>query len=99
MQKAGAKIPPEFEGRIDEALMKKTQEYEADKTKFGFVSSIFGNIVTIAFVFGGMLNIYNSWAASLNLSFIAAGWLFFLLLIYAGEFISIPFSLYSTFKI
>ena len=99
MQKAGAKIPPEFEGRIDEALMKKTQEYEADKTKFGFVSSIFDNAVTIAFIFGGLLNIYNSWAASLNLSFIAAGWLFFLLLIYAGEFISIPFSLYGTFKI
>ena len=99
MQKAGAKIPPEFEGLIDEALLKKAQAYEADKTKFSFISSVFGNIVTIAFVFGGLLNIYNSWAASLNLSFIVSGWLFFLLLIYAGEFISIPFSLYSTFKI
>ncbi len=92
-------IPPEFEGTIDEALLKKTQEYEADKTKFGFVSSIFGNIITIAFIFGGLLNIYNSWTASLNLSFIISGWLFFLLLTYAGEFLSIPFSLYSIFKI
>ncbi len=99
MRKAGATIPPEFEGKIDEALLKKTQEYEADKTKFGFVSSIFGNIITIAFIFGGLLNIYNSWTASLNLSFIISGWLFFLLLTYAGEFLSIPFSLYSIFKI
>lgn len=99
MQKSGAKIPPEFKDKVDEALLKKMQEYEADKTKFSFVSSIFGNIVTIAFIFGGLLNIYNSWLASFNLSFIVSGWLFFLLLFYAGEFISIPFSLYSTFKI
>jgi STE24 endopeptidase len=99
MRKAGAAIPPEFEGKVDEALLKKTQEYEADKTKFSFVSSIFGNAVTIAFIFGGLLNIYNSWIASLNLSFIISGWLFFLLLTYAGEFLSIPLSLYSTFKI
>lgn len=99
MQKSGAKIPPEFKDKVDEALLKKMQEYEADKTKFSFVSSIFGNIVTIAFIFGGLLNIYNSWLASFNLSFIVSGWLFFLLLFYAGEFISTPFSLYSTFKI
>ncbi len=99
MRKSGATIPPEFEGKIDWVLLRKTQEYEADKTKFGFVSSIFGNIITIAFIFGGLLNIYNSWTASLNLSFIISGWLFFLLLTYAGEFLSIPFSLYSIFKI
>ncbi|MBI3593246.1 MAG: M48 family metallopeptidase, partial [Nitrospirae bacterium] len=99
LRKAGAAIPPEFEGQIDEALLKKTQEYEADKTRFSFVSSIFGNIVTVIFIFGGLLNIYNSWIASQNLSFIISGWLFFMLLSYAGEFLSMPFSLYSTFKI
>jgi STE24 endopeptidase len=99
MRKSGAKIPPEFKGKVDEVLLKRMQEYEADKTKFSFVSSIFGNVVTIAFIFGGLLNIYNSWVASLNLSFIISGWLFFLLLFYAGEFISMPFSLYSTFRI
>jgi len=99
MRKSGATILPEFEGKVDEGLMKRIQEYEADKTIFGFVSSIFGNIVTIVFIFGGLLNIYNSWVASLNLSFIISGWLFFLLLTYIGEFLSVPFSLYSTFKI
>ncbi len=99
MKKAGATIPPEFEGKIDEPLLKKTQEYEVDKTRFSFVSSIFGNAVTIIFIFGGLLNMYNSWVASLNLSFIISGWLFFLLLTYADEFLSIPFSLYSNFKI
>ncbi|MEW6409734.1 MAG: M48 family metallopeptidase [Nitrospirota bacterium] len=99
MRKAGATIPPEFEGKIDEALLKKTQEYEADKTRFGFVSSLFGNIVTIVFIFGGLLNIYNTWIASLNLSFIISGWFFFMFLFYAGEILSVPFNLYNIFKI
>lgn len=99
MRRFASVIPPEFEGKIDEGLLKKTQEYEAEKTRFGFVSSIFGNIVVIVFIFGGLLDIYNSWIASLNLSFAVSGWLFFMLLSYADGILSIPFSLYSTFKI
>jgi len=95
----GLSIPPEFEGKIDENLLKKTQEYEEEKTRFSFISSIFGNVITIIFIFGGLLNIYNSWIASLNWPFILTGVLFLLILSYASTFLSIPFSLYSTFKI
>ena len=95
----GLSIPPEFEGKIDENLLKKTQEYEEEKTRFSFISSIFGNVITIIFIFGGLLNIYNSWIASLNWPFILTGILFLLILSYASTFLSIPFSLYSTFKI
>jgi STE24 endopeptidase len=99
MQKAGLAVPQEFEGKIDQALMKKTRDYETEKTYFGFVSSVFGNIVTIIFIFGGLLNVYNSWITSLHLSFVVSGWLFFLFLSYGSEILSMPFSLYSTFKI
>lgn len=95
----GLSIPPEFEGKIDENLLKKTQEYEGEKTRFSFISSIFGNVITIIFIFGGLLNIYNSWIASLNGPFILTGILFLLILSYASTFLSIPFSLYSTFRI
>lgn len=99
MKKFGSTIPPEFESITDENLMKKVQEYETDKTRFSFVSSIFSNVITVIFFFGGLLDIYNSKVASLNLSFILSGWLFFILLSYGSQFLSIPFSLYSTFKI
>lgn len=99
MRRAGAIVPSEFAGKIDESVLKKTIGYETEKTRFSFISSIFSNIITIIFIFGGLLNIYNSWIASLNLSFIVSGWLFFLLLAYGSEFLSIPFSLYHTFKI
>lgn len=98
LKKHGAVIPPEFEGYIDQALLGKTQAYNIEHTKFDFVSSIFNNIVFLIFIFI-FLNIYNSWIVSLNLSFILSGLVFFLFLTYAETIISIPFSLYSTFKI
>lgn len=95
----GAEVPQEFEGMVDENTLKKIQQYMFDKARAGFVSSIFGNVITILFIFGGLLNLYNSWIVSLDMSFIVSGLLFFLLLNYANTFLSLPFNLYSTFKI
>ena len=75
------------------------ESYEAEKTSFSFVSSLCGNIVVILFIFAGVLDAYTSWTASFNLPFILYGLLFFLLLTYASSILSIPFDLYSTFKI
>jgi STE24 endopeptidase len=99
MKKFGLRVPRELKGKVDEDLLKKTQSYEAEKTRFGFLSSGFGDIAVLLFMFGGLLNIYNAWIASLDLPFIVSGLLFFLLLSYINTFISIPFGLYNTFKI
>jgi STE24 endopeptidase len=98
-KKYGLTVPSEFKGNIDSVLLRKTLEYEAEKTRFSFISSIFGNIAVIIFIFGGLLNTYNSWIFSYDLSFILAGILFFMFLSYVSTVLSIPFSLYSTFKI
>ncbi len=98
MKKHGAVIPPEFEGQIDQALLRKTHQYNIEHTKFGFVHSIFNNIIFLLFIFI-LLDIYNSWVVSLDLAFILSGLVFFLLLTYIETFISMPFDLYSTFKI
>lgn len=99
MKRHGLLVPPEFEGQIDLELLQRTRDYEADKTRFSFISSLSGNVVTVLFLFGGLLNAYNAWIVSLQWSFIFSGLVFFLLLSYAGSFLSIPFSLYSTFRI
>ncbi|MBI5327726.1 MAG: M48 family metallopeptidase [Deltaproteobacteria bacterium] len=99
MKRHAASAPPEFEGKIDEVFLKKAQAYEIEKANLGIVSSLFGSIVLIAFLFGGLLSFYNSWIISLNLPFIVSAWLFFLLLSYGEEVISIPFTLYNIFKI
>ena len=98
LKKYGSVIPEEFEGYIDQALLSRTSDYNVEHTKFGFVSSVFDKIVTLLFIFV-LLNIYNSWIVSLNISFILTGLVFFVLLTYAGTVISVPFSLYNTFRI
>ena len=99
MKGKGAVVPPELKGRLDTDVLRKTQDYEREKTYFGFASSVFGNILVIVFIFGGPLNAYNSWIASLSLPFVLSGWLFFMLLFFAGEFLSVPFSIYETFNV
>ena len=68
-------------------------------TCLSFVSSTFGNVVTIVFIFGGLLNVFNSWIVSLNFYFVVSGWLFFMLLSFGSEILNIPFSLYEHFRI
>lgn len=99
LKKYGTIIPSEFEGYVDKELLKKVMDYTVERTRFGFIGSVFNNIVVVIFIFGGLLNIYDSWVSSLGWPFVISGVLFFLILSYAGMFLSIPFSLYSTFKI
>ena len=98
LKKHGSVVPPEFAGQIDQALLSKTRDYNVENTKFAFVSSAFNNVVFLIFILV-LLNIYTTWVSSLNLNFILTGLVFFLLMTYAETVISIPFSLYSTFKI
>ena len=99
MKEKGLSIPVELEGHVDRDILKKIQSYEAEKTRFSFISSIFSDLITVVFIFGGVLSLYSSWTASLNRSFILSGLLFFLLLSYASTILSIPFTLYEAFKI
>jgi STE24 endopeptidase len=99
LKRFGHSIPDEFAGIIDRELLKKTQDYEIEKTRLHFISSAAGTLVTIIFLFGGLLNIFNEWVFFLQLPFLLSGLLFFLSLSYAGTFLSIPFSVYSAFRI
>jgi STE24 endopeptidase len=98
LKKYGSLVPKEFEGHIDQQQLSKTRDYNVEHTMFGFVSSVFNNIFFLVFIFL-LLNLYNSWVLSLNRGFIISGLVFFLLLTYAETVISMPFSLYNTFKI
>lgn len=98
LKKYGSTIPPEFEGHIDQEMLSRTRDYNVEHTAFGFLSSFFNNVVFLIFMLV-LLNIYNSWVVSLDLSFILSGLLFFLLITYAETLLSVPFSLYSTFII
>ncbi len=99
LKKHGHEIPEPFVGHIDGELLKKTSNYTFEHSRFGYLESIFDNILTIIFLFGGLLGIYSNWISSLGLPFILEGIVFFLVLSLISAFIDIPFDLYSTFKI
>ncbi|MDP2277094.1 MAG: M48 family metallopeptidase [Nitrospirota bacterium] len=99
LKKYGDVVPNEFRDYIDAQLLRKTRDYTLEQSRFGFIESIFGNILVLVFFFGGLLNMYNSWIVSFNMPFVLSGVVFFLALSYANTIISIPFDLYSTFKI
>lgn len=99
LKKYGHIIPKPFKGHIDGELLKKTSDYTFEHSRFGYFASIFDNILLIAFLFGGILVVYNQWINDLQLSFILSGILFFLFLDIASTVLGVPFDLYSTFKI
>jgi len=99
MMRFGPTVPPEFKPVMDENVLSKVCDYEADKMRFGFVSSLSGNIITIVFIFGGLLNVINSWIVSLKLSVAVSGWLFFIVLFLGSDLVDVPFQLYHNFKI
>jgi STE24 endopeptidase len=99
MEERGGTLPPEFEGAVDASLLKKSQSYLIDQTKLSAVESAFMSLVILIFFFGGPLDRYSSWIASLNLSFPIAGWIFFILLYFAGQALAIPFNLFHVFKL
>jgi STE24 endopeptidase len=99
MKLHGNNIPTMFKEIIDESILCKIHAYTIENSSFSFIKSLYGNALVLIFLFGGLLNIYNAWISSLNLSFISSGLVFFLLLSYVSTFLSIPFSLYDTFKI
>jgi STE24 endopeptidase len=99
LKKYGTVVPPEFSGSIDQKILASSSSYTIESTTFGIFSSVFNNILLILFFFAGILNVYTAWIASLNLNVIVSGIVFFMLLVYADTFLTIPFSIYKTFKI
>jgi STE24 endopeptidase len=99
LKRYGSHIPPEFEGQIDKALLGRIRAYTVEKTRFGIFTSIINNILVLLFLFAGPMNLYNSWIVSLNLPFILSGLIFFLILFYILTTLTIPFSLYNSFRI
>jgi STE24 endopeptidase len=99
MKKYGTRIPAGFEGFVDEPTLRKTHAYTVETSSLSIVESLFDTGLLLVFIFGGLLNFYNSWVVSLSLSFMLGGVVFFLLLTYASTILSIPFSLYGTFSI
>ncbi len=98
-RRRGRLVPTEFEGIVDRPSLEKMLAYVREKTAFEMVASTAGALATIFFLFGGLLDRYNSWVASFGLPLVLSGPVFFLLLYAAGALLWVPFTLYFVFRI
>jgi STE24 endopeptidase len=92
-------VPSEFQGVLDPAQLEKISDYTFENSRVGLVESILGNLITIVFLFAGLLGVYDRWVLSFTGSLLWGGLLFALFLLYAETLIDIPFSLFRHFKI
>jgi len=92
-------LPKEFVGVYDDEKYSKSQEYTVVNTKFGYITTVFGFVVTLTFWFSGGFPWLNEIGKSLFQSEIARGIFFISALLIANSIIELPFGIYSTFVI
>lgn len=90
---------PEFDAVLGREFLDRMQVYLRERTLFGMAASGLSTIAVVVFLFGGLLDTYNSWIASMNLPFAVSGWVFFVLLYLGWEVFSLPSTLYFIFHI
>lgn len=92
-------IPAELEGIYNEQEYLKSQEYKKVNYKFSVVTSIISIIATLLFfIFEGFAFIDNI-ARNFSDNTIVITLIFFGIIIFASDILSLPFSYYSTFVI
>jgi STE24 endopeptidase len=99
LKQHGAEVPSGFEGAVDAEILARTAAYTLEKSRVGLIESVVDQLLLLAFLFGGLLGLYDRWISSLSDSFVVGGLLFFLFLTLAQTLLDIPFSLYHAFRI
>ncbi len=99
MKQHGLTIPAGFEKYLDAETLGKAVAYALDRMRFGMVEAVIGSALLLLFLFGGLIGRYDAWVSSLDLPFIASGIIFFLVLQLISTIVSVPFSLYNTFRL
>lgn len=97
LERHGAKIPPGFEGAVDGQTLSRSSAYIRALSRLGLWQMLGGNLVLLAFLFGGGLVLYDRWIATIATSFVGGGVVFFLGLQLSATFLTLPFSFYRTF--
>jgi STE24 endopeptidase len=98
-QREGSSVPPELAGAVDAERLRRIAGYTRDRARFGMLSELFRDAGMGVFLFAGLLGAYDAWLGQLAPAPLARGVLFFVGLTLASAVLSLPFSLYSSFRI
>nr|WP_285897029.1 M48 family metallopeptidase [Antarcticibacterium sp. W02-3] len=92
-------VPKELEDVYDEKEYKRSQDYKKERYRFGIITSSFSLLLILGFLFFDGFAAVNSIAESISGNSIIIALVFFGIIFFASDLLTLPFSWYSTFVI
>src|SRR5687768_14970871 len=92
-------IPDDIAAFYDRARYVKSLEYHRELTRFSFLTSAFGFLLTLAMLLFGGFGALDNYLATFITNEILRALAFFGILMLASDLLTVPFQLYSTFVI
>ncbi len=92
-------LPNEFRDVYDDEKYRKARDYARVRIRFGLLSATFSLTILLIFWFAGGFNWVDQFVREPGYGTVLTGLLFIGLIFLAQNFLSIPFSIYSTFVI
>lgn len=92
-------IPKELKDVYDKEEYEKSQRYKKERYKFGMITSTFSVVLMLAFLFFDGFAYVDSIARSITENSILIVLIFFGIIMFASDLLTLPFSWYSTFVI
>ena len=92
-------VPVELKDVYDDAEYKRSQSYKKERFQFGIITSSFSLLTLLIFLFLDGFAYVDSIAASYSENPIIRALIFFGIIMFASDILTLPFSYYSTFVI
>jgi STE24 endopeptidase len=99
LKRHGHEVPPELRDVIDAQRLENISDYTRLRGWLGLLGLLSSRLALAAFLFGGGLALYDRAIRGAASALWAQALLFFLGLSLAGTLLSLPFSLYETFRV
>lgn len=92
-------IPKELQDVYDKKEYERSQRYKKERYRFGVITSTFSVLLMLAFLFFDGFAYVDSIAGSITENSILIALIFFGIILFASDLLTLPFSWYSTFVI
>jgi STE24 endopeptidase len=99
LQREGHCVPEVLAADVDSARLSRISDYTAARSRLGLFRSTLSTLVIGGFLFAGGLGAYDTWVSDLSHSFVWSGVVFVAGLLLANSVLSVPFQLYSDFRL
>jgi len=99
MRHAATVLPAEFQDCYDAERYKRSQEYLRENTRFRIFEDTLGTALILAVILAGGFNLVDRVARGFGFGPVLTGLIFVAIIMFAGQLVAIPFSVYHTFVI